>query len=110
VSDAMNTDERLRIKGLSASACSLCRSYSFISEQCSNRPRNGRLIIAFHSCSETKYIFTHFWCGRFCFGRFGTWPFWTFTVAVLVSFVAVLDVIQPLIGSRIWNFDWYQNR
>jgi len=27
----MNTDEWLRIKGLSASACLLCRSYSFIS-------------------------------------------------------------------------------
>jgi len=93
----MNTEERLRIKGLSASACSLWPSYSLTFEQC-NRPRNlGR--IAFHSysflfkmctnnsdsvgklniCSETiKYMSPHFWCGRFC-------------LAVLV--VAVLDVI-----------------
>jgi len=34
--------------------------------------------------SETKYF--HFTFGRFRFGRFGVWPFWTFTVAILVSF------------------------
>jgi len=58
----------------------------------SNQPQNR--LIAFHSCSETKYIFTSllmwpflFWpfcyvdvvefhCGHFGRGRFGLWPFW----------------------------------
>jgi len=35
VSDAMNIEEWLRIKGLLASACPLQQSYSFKSEQCS---------------------------------------------------------------------------
>jgi len=43
----MNADELLRIKGLSASACSLWRSYSFRSEQCSiiDRETNVPILI-----------------------------------------------------------------
>jgi len=69
----MNTDEWLRIKGWSASACLLWRSYSFTSEACNYCPQNGWT--AFHFCSETTYIFA------------------SLDVAVFV--LAVLDVILP---------------
>ena len=48
--------------------------------------------------SETKYISPHFRSGRFCFRRFGVWPVWTFTVAVLVWFVALLVVAVLDVG------------
>jgi len=81
------TDQRLKINRRSASACLLWRLLIHIWAVFNNRPRNGR--IAFHSCSETKYIFTSilmwpflwyvavldFHCGHFRRSRFGLWPF-----------------------------------
>ena len=89
VSDAVNIYERLRIKRLLASA--YARSGEVIWAVFNNRPRNGW--IAFHSCSETKYIFTSLLMWPFLF-----WPFWyaavlNFYCALLVWFVAVLVVV-----------------
>jgi len=91
VSDVINADERLRIKGLSASACSLWQSYPFISQQCSiiGRETDGLHFIPVQRLSRPT-LSPHFWCDHFCVGRFGMWLLWTFTVAILVWFVAVL--------------------
>jgi len=78
----MNTDERLKIKRLSASACSLWRSYSFRSEHCSI---TGREADELHFIAVQRLgTFSPHLMWPFLFGPCWYAAFWTFTVAVLI--------------------------
>jgi len=88
----VNTEERLTVSVRMLALVKLLNQVWAVSLINASASALGKLNI----CSETEYISPHFWCGQFwCghfFGRFSVWLFWTFTVAVLVWYVAVLVV------------------
>jgi len=90
----VNTEERLTVSVCMLALVKLLNQVWAVS--LINASASASALGKLNICSETEYISPHFWCGQFwCghfFGRFSVWLFWTFTVAVLVWYVAVLVV------------------